>query len=153
MHTSLVTRSGKRGQERPESPGSCMEERRSPPCCWCDTATTVSPTFTSSSYRGILCTGLIIRSDRACFSLFSRMLCCKTPVRDKDGPFDGTQQGHSLPLSQDHPFWFGLASFRTIQSDSGSSQLTLFATKPRRSGANSQSGNKFTPINSHPAWL
>lgn len=35
-----------------------------------------SLTLTSSSYRGILCTGLIIRSPRACFSLFSRMFCC-----------------------------------------------------------------------------
>lgn len=33
-------------------------------------------TLTRSSYRGILCTGLIIRSPRACFSLFSRMFCC-----------------------------------------------------------------------------
>lgn len=33
-------------------------------------------TLTSSSYRGILWTGLIIRSPSACFSLFSRMQCC-----------------------------------------------------------------------------
>lgn len=92
------------------SPESCVEVRRSRGLshCWCDTATMVSPTFTSSSYRGILCTGLIIRSDRACFSLFSRMLCCKTARRDRDGPLGGTQHGHSLPLSQDHPFWFGV---------------------------------------------
>lgn len=108
--TNFVTKGGKRGQERPESPESCVKARRISglPCCWCDMATLVSPTFTSSSYRGILCTGLIIRSDRACFSLFSRMLCCKTPMRVNDGPLGGTQQGHSLPLSQGHPFWFGV---------------------------------------------
>lgn len=33
-------------------------------------------TLTSSSYRGIRWTGLIIRSPKACFSLFSRILCC-----------------------------------------------------------------------------
>lgn len=35
-----------------------------------------SVTLTSSSYRGILCTGFIIRSPRPCFSLFSRIFCC-----------------------------------------------------------------------------
>lgn len=107
--TNFVTRGGKRGQETPEIPESCVEARgsRGLPRCWCDTATPVSPTFTSSSYRGILCTGLIIRSDRACFSLFSRMLCCKTPMRDKDGPLGGTQQGHRLPPTQEHRFGLG----------------------------------------------
>lgn len=58
-----------------------------------------APTFTSNSYRGILCTGLIIRSDRACFSLFSRMLCCKTPVGDKDGPVRWDPAGSQRPTS------------------------------------------------------
>lgn len=84
-----------------------------------------TPTFTSSSYRGILCTGLIIRSDRACFSLFSRMLCCKTPVGDKDGPVRwdtaGTRCATGPGTGATH-VWVRKTAFYTIQSDSSSSQ-------------------------------
>lgn len=103
--TNFVTRGGKRGQERPECPESCVEVRgsRGIPQSRCDTASPVSPTFTSSSYRGILCTGLIIRSDRACFSLFSRMLCCKTPEWDRYGPLRWDTAGTQPPTNPGSP--------------------------------------------------